>query len=215
MAPLGASLADSDRRTVYRPHPDRDREDRTERRVARRRHHGVEVVGHDRDHRSAGHRRRTCREGISQSLQLIAAATDEFASTIQEVARHASEASSVASAATDEVNAANATVADLAVARTTSKKSCGSSETSPPRPTPLSLERHDRGSARRRGGPWVLAVVAGEVKQLSQQTGGDGNVGASVSSIQEGSGAGRGRDGSGHRHHGQGQRQPAWNRIRR
>src|ERR1700690_1591461 len=55
-------------------------------------------------------------EGISQSLQLIAAATDEFASTIQEVARHASEASSVASAATDEVTSANTTVGKLAAA---------------------------------------------------------------------------------------------------
>jgi methyl-accepting chemotaxis protein len=126
-------------------------------------------------------------DGISQSLQLIAAATDEFASTIQEVARHASEASSVASAATDEVNTANATVADLAVASHHIEEVLRFIGNIATQTHLLSLNATIEAARAGEAGRG-FAVVAGEVKQLSQQTGAaTANVGASVSSIQEGS----------------------------
>jgi methyl-accepting chemotaxis protein len=126
-------------------------------------------------------------DGISQSLQLIAAATDEFASTIQEVARHASEASSVASAATEEVNAANATVADLAVASHHIEEVLRFIGNIATQTHLLSLNATIEAARAGEAGRG-FAVVAGEVKQLSQQTGAaTANVGASVSSIQDGS----------------------------
>src|SRR5450432_3522179 len=126
-------------------------------------------------------------DGISQSLQLIAAATDELASTIQEVARHASEASAVASAATGEVNSANTTVGKLAAASHHIEEVLRFIGNIATQTHMLSwnatIEAARAGEAGR-----GFTVVAGEVKQLSQQTGAaTTNVGASVSSIQDGS----------------------------
>jgi methyl-accepting chemotaxis protein len=126
-------------------------------------------------------------ESISGSLQLIAAATEELATTIHEVARHASEASSVASAATDEVNAANATVAELASASHHIEEVLQFIGNIATQTHMLSLNatiEAARAGEMGRG----FAVVAGEVKELSQQTSSAAtNVGSSVSAIQEGS----------------------------
>jgi methyl-accepting chemotaxis protein len=126
-------------------------------------------------------------EGISESLQLIAAATDELASTIQEVARHASEASSVASAATDEVNLANTTVGKLAAASHHIEEVLRFIGNIATQTHMLSLNATIEAARAGEAGRG-FSVVAGEVKQLSQQTGAaTANVGASVSSIQDGS----------------------------
>ncbi len=126
-------------------------------------------------------------EGISESLQLIAAATDELASTIQEVARHASEASSVASAATDEVNSANTTVGNLAAASHHIEEVLRFIGNIATQTHMLSLNATIEAARAGEAGRG-FSVVAGEVKQLSQQTGAaTANVGASVSSIQDGS----------------------------
>jgi methyl-accepting chemotaxis protein len=126
-------------------------------------------------------------EGISESLQLIAAATDELASTIQEVARHTSEASSVASAATDEVNAANTTVGKLAAASHHIEEVLRFIGNIATQTHMLSLNATIEAARAGEAGRG-FSVVAGEVKQLSQQTGAaTANVGASVSSIQDGS----------------------------
>jgi methyl-accepting chemotaxis protein len=126
-------------------------------------------------------------DGISQSLQLIAAATDELASTIQEVARHASEASAVASAATDEVNSANTTVGKLAAASHHIEEVLRFIGNIATQTHMLSLNATIEAARAGEAGRG-FSVVAGEVKQLSQQTGAaTANVGASVSSIQDGS----------------------------
>jgi methyl-accepting chemotaxis protein len=126
-------------------------------------------------------------DGISQSLHLIAAATDELASTIHEVARHASEASAVASAANDEVNAANNTVAELAAASHHIEEVLAFIGNIATQTHMLSLNATIEAARAGEAGRG-FAVVAGEVKQLSQQTGAaTANVGASVSSIQGGS----------------------------
>ena len=126
-------------------------------------------------------------DGISENLHLIAAATDELASTIHEVARHASEASSVASIAAEEVGAANATVADLATASHHIEEVLGFIGDIATQTHMLSLNATIEAARAGEAGRG-FAVVAGEVKQLSQQTGAaTANVGASVSSIQGGS----------------------------
>lgn len=126
-------------------------------------------------------------DGVSQNLHLIAAATEELASTIREVARHASEASSVASAATAEVNAANATVSDLATASHHIEEVLQFIGNIATQTHMLSLNATIEAARAGEAGRG-FAVVADEVKQLSQQTGSaTENVRESVSSIQDGS----------------------------
>ena len=126
-------------------------------------------------------------DGVSQNLHLIAAATEELASTIREVARHASEASSVASAATAEVNAASATVSDLAAASHHIEEVLQFIGNIATQTHMLSLNATIEAARAGEAGRG-FAVVADEVKQLSQQTGSaTENVRESVTSIQGGS----------------------------
>jgi methyl-accepting chemotaxis protein len=126
-------------------------------------------------------------DGVSQNLHLIAAATEELATTIREVARHASEASSVASAATTEVNAASATVSDLAAASHHIEEVLQFIGNIATQTHMLSLNATIEAARAGEAGRG-FAVVADEVKQLSQQTASaTENVRESVTSIQGGS----------------------------
>jgi methyl-accepting chemotaxis protein len=125
-------------------------------------------------------------EGISRHLHLIADATEELATTIQNVARHASEASSVASAAASQVGSANDTVNELASASRHVEEVLHFISMIATQTHMLSLNATIEAARAGEAGRG-FAVVAGEVKALSQQTGAaTESVGASVVSIQSG-----------------------------
>jgi methyl-accepting chemotaxis protein len=125
-------------------------------------------------------------DGISANLHMIAAATEELAATIQAVANHASEASTVASTATAEVGAANSTVSELATASRHIEEVLHFIGTIATQTHMLSLNATIE-AARAGAAGAGFAVVADEVKALSQQTGAaTDNVSASVVSVQSG-----------------------------
>jgi methyl-accepting chemotaxis protein len=125
-------------------------------------------------------------DGISQHLHLIADATEELATTIQNVARHAAEASSVASAAASQVGSANDTVNELASASRHIEEVLHFISMIATQTHMLSLNATIEAARAGEAGRG-FAVVAGEVKALSQQTGAaTESVGASVVAIQGG-----------------------------
>jgi methyl-accepting chemotaxis protein len=125
-------------------------------------------------------------EGISEHLHVIATATEELAATVQEIARHASEASGVASTAAAQVGAANETVGTLTAASQHIEEVLHLISTIATQTHMLSLNATIE-AARAGAAGSGFAVVAGEVKKLSQQTGAaTESVEASVASIQDG-----------------------------
>jgi methyl-accepting chemotaxis protein len=125
-------------------------------------------------------------EGISEHLHVIATATEELAATVQEIARHASEASGVASTAAAEVGAANETVGTLTSASRHIEEVLHLISTIATQTHMLSLNATIE-AARAGAAGSGFAVVAGEVKKLSQQTGAaTESVEASIASIHDG-----------------------------
>jgi methyl-accepting chemotaxis protein len=124
--------------------------------------------------------------GISEHLQVIATAAEELAATVQEIARHASEASGVASTAATEVGAANETISALTTASRHIEEVLHLIGMIATQTHMLSLNATIE-AARAGAAGSGFAVVAGEVKHLSQQTGvATESVSASVISIQDG-----------------------------
>jgi methyl-accepting chemotaxis protein len=125
-------------------------------------------------------------EGISEHLQVIATAAEELAATVQEIARHASEASGVASTAATEVGAANQTISALTTSSRHIEEVLHLIGMIATQTHMLSLNATIE-AARAGAAGSGFAVVAGEVKHLSQQTGvATESVSASVISIQDG-----------------------------
>ncbi|BEP12831.1 hypothetical protein acdb102_11420 [Acidothermaceae bacterium B102] len=126
---------------------------------------------------------------VSDSMHRIAAATEELAATIREVASHASLASSVATDVTVQVVAANGTVGQLQSASREIQKIVDLISSIASQTHLLALNATIE-AARAGDAGLGFTVVAGEVKALAAQTStATTNVTRSVGSIQTGSAA--------------------------
>ena len=108
-------------------------------------------------------------DDVSGQMQLIAAATEQMAATIRDVARHAADASSIATEGSAEVAGATDTVTELQTSSTRVEEILHLITSIAGQTHLLALNatiEAARAGEHGRG----FAVVAGEVKQLAQQT---------------------------------------------
>jgi methyl-accepting chemotaxis protein len=108
-------------------------------------------------------------DDVSNQMQLIAAATEEMAATIRDVARHAADASDIATEGSTEVAGATDTVNELQTSSTRVQEILHLITSIAGQTHLLALNASieaARAGEHGRG----FAVVAGEVKQLAQQT---------------------------------------------